>query len=128
MSLQEVKEHFQKLLRKKENQILARRSNYEAVGASAVLERDPFDRATSTEDEWTINPRFACKDTGVLRDAIDRHNQFLEDYETKRQRYRKGQTSVTFPCGTIQLRKEAPITCESPPPEEPGLLAASLVS
>jgi len=128
MSLQEVKEHFQKLLRKKENQILDRYSKYEAVGASEVLERDPFERATSTEDGWTINPRFACKDTGVLRDAIDRHNRFLEDYETKRQRYQKGQTNVTFPCGTIQLRKEAPINCASPPAEEPGLLAASHVS
>ncbi len=130
MSLEEVKEHFERLLEIAEDEIAAvrREFNEEVRGADNVKEVDPMD-SPSTPDPWRgSNPRFATKDRELMAAAKAAYRAFVDRYETRRQRWVKGQTrgnKITFPCGTVQLKRQAPITCEGPPDDEPGLFTRS---
>ena len=70
-----------------------------------------------------ISPRFATYNKELMNKAQQIRADFLDAYQTKRQRWVKNGGEVVFPCGTVQLRSRAPISCEPPDPGEPGLLA-----
>lgn len=126
MSLEEVKAHFERLLHKEENKILARRKRAQMgiVGVSAVKALDPM-TAPSTEDSTSrINPRFATTDAALMAGAKSSYRAFCDRYETRRQRWLTGKSKkVVFPCGTVQLKRQAPITCKEVASDEPGLFA-----
>ena len=124
MELDEAIEHFENLLRQAEDELLEQHENRRFKGVQAVLAVEPFDMPTTTEALRTLNPHFATTDAELMEKAKNLYGEFLECYERRRQRWLKGQKQVTFPCGTIQLRRQAPIKCEAPDPAEPGLLAA----
>ena len=125
MSLEEVRDHFQKLLKEAEDEVRARRSrnNITCLGRDKILEIEPFSAPDTEDQESSINPRFASKDGALLNSAIATYRTFRDRYETKRQRWLKGKQRVTFPCGTVQLKRRAPISCASPRDDEPGLFA-----
>ena len=124
MSLEEVKQHFQRLLKIAEDEIAAlrRERNESCAGAANVRSRKPHDRPKEPEPNSGINPRFATTDPELMVSAINTYRSFLNRYETRRQRWLGGKR-VTFPCGTVALKRRAPITCDSPADDEPGLFA-----
>lgn len=125
MSLEETRKHFEDLLRRAEDEIHAARAkqNIQFSGRAAVLAENPFDHPKTAAPMGRINPRFASKDSALLSSAIDSYRAFVKRYETKRQRWVAGRKRVTFPCGTVSLRRCAPIKCDDPRDDEPGLFA-----
>ncbi len=126
-SLEEVRDYFEKLLRREENKILAerRKDNFIFAGREAVLAVEPLEHPTTAESTGTINPRFASTNRDRLQSAIASYRSFVDSYETKRQRWLSGRKRVTFPCGTVALKRCAPIKCKDPREDEPGLFATS---
>lgn len=124
MSLAEVKEHFENLLRLAEEEIaeLRRERGLTCKGAEAVCDVDPFDHPKTREPLRRLNPRFATRDAELMASATATYREFRRNYETIRQRWIAGK-KVTFPCGTLQLRRQAPVKCKEPPVDEPGLFA-----
>ena len=122
LSLEEAIEYFEELLREAEDEILARHRNRRFRGKRAILLKSPYDYPKTPEPMGRINPKFATKDAELMARAKGQYLEFLHRYEQSRQRWLKGRRGVTFPAGTIQMRRQAPIKCEPPDPTEPGLL------
>ena len=122
MSLEEVRQHFQELLETKEKELQEVHKNRDVKGRQGVIATNPFDTPTVREPERGINPRFSSTCSDLLAEAIQRRRDFLETYESRRQRWLNGQP-VTFPAGTVQLARAAPVDCEPPDPDEPGVWA-----
>ena len=128
MTLQEVKEHFQRLLELAQNEIVSVRKevNEQIKGPDRVRRVDPMDSPSTPEPRQREGcPRFATKDRELMAEARENYRAFLEDYESVRQRWLKGKKNVTFPCGTVQLRRFAPVSCEPTPEDEPALFATA---
>ena len=64
--------------------------------------------------------RFSASTAEGERQARERYRIFLDRYQTQRQRWQAGQKAV-FPCGTVKLRRQAPIKCKDVPRDMPGL-------
>lgn len=129
MSLQELKAHFNALLRQKEREIRRRRRREDKtsfLGEQAILEISPFQQPEKDLVGGTLNPRFASKDAELLDRAQNLHHQFLDNYESKRQRWLLGDEDERpiFPTGTVQLTRCAPLECRPPDSDEPGVFAA----
>lgn len=127
MPLEDVREHFEKLLRKEENKILAMRvaNNQSCSGAKSAEELDPFSSPRTKKSKRRTNPRFATKNAELMASAQDIRRGFLDDYETQRQRWVADQKNIVFPCGTIQLKRCAPIKCREVRDDEPGIFDLS---
>lgn len=136
MTLEEVKEHFEKLLAKGEQQIVAQRQAEQTScrGVEAVKQVDPFSSPDTEVPLRGINPRFATRDGALMASAKADYRAFCDRYETQRQRWlnsakkrskksARRKKKILFPCGTVWLRRCAPITCEAPSADEPGLFA-----
>lgn len=123
MDLDDIREHFETLLKEAEDRILKERKKHRRriSGVRAVLAQDPFDSPKTRKSSSRINPRFATKNVALMASAKDIYRDFLDQYEEKRQRWVKGTTQVKFPCGTLQLKSQAPISCKKVPDDEPGL-------
>lgn len=122
MSLEEVKAHFQELLEQRNRELLEAYEGRNYKGVDAVRATAPKSRPEEKISRRTINPRFSTLNGELMDRAKQRRRDFLETYQKRRQRWLKGM-DVTFPAGTIQLRKEAPVDCRAPDPDEPGLMA-----
>lgn len=122
MTLEEVRAHFEKLIKDAEDEIArARSKDKKAVkGVEAVKKVDPFTRPKEQVPFRALSPRFASKNSETLRLAIQRYRDFVDEYQRQRLKWLKGK-KVEFPCGTVQLRRRAPIRCQPPDPDEPGL-------
>ena len=120
MTLDEVREHFQELLREAEDEIHKARRNKKFRGAVRVCRTDPFSSPKSPSLMGSLSPRFASKNGELLSRAIDLHHQFQANYQRRRVDWMAGKR-VTFPAGTVQLRRCAPVTCKPPDDDEPGL-------
>ncbi len=122
-SLEEIKKHFEERLRIAEDEIAELRREHEETcrGADAVKEVDPFDSPTTKAPFRTINPRFATRNAELMASAKADYKAFCDRHETLRQRWVKGTKNLRFPCGTVQLRRCAPIKCKPPADDEPGL-------
>jgi putative transposase len=68
-------------------------------------------------------PRFATLDPDLMAAAIKREKAFLASYARQRERWLQGKKNVVFPCGTVWLRRNAPIKCRAPDAGEAGLCA-----
>ena len=132
MSLQEVKEHFENLLRTAEDEIaeLRREQGMTCRGARAVEKVDPFSSPDTDTPFRKINPRFATRDGEVMASAKADYRAFCDRYETQRQRWinsskksAKRKKEILFPCGTVWMKRCTPVKCKAPAPDEPGLLA-----
>lgn len=121
MSLEEVREHFEELLRKAEERMRKKRRRKRILGVYGVLKTCPFSCPRTPSKRGTLRPRFASKNRELLSRAIALYHQFQETYQRQRLKWLSGKR-VTFPCGTVQLRHCAPIRCEPPDPDEPGLV------
>ena len=124
MTLEEVKAHFEALLEAAQEEIadLRRELGKTVRGAEAVKKVEPTDRPSTSEPARTINPRFATKNPELMASATASYRAFVDRYETMRQRWLNGRR-VTFPSGTVALRRRAPISCEAPADDEPALFA-----
>lgn len=120
MSLEQVREHFETLLKEAEDEIYKKRSKKKVKGALKVCQINPFSCPRTPSSFRELSPRFACKDGETLRSAIKRYKDFLADYQRQRLKWMKGK-KVEFPCGTVQLKRCAPIKCKPPDCDEPGL-------
>ncbi len=107
----------------RERQIAAARREKDkksVLGRALILGMDPLDRP----DEPTLNrracPVIACDDEALKKKVEEAYRIFLDTYETQRQRWLIGK-SVTFPCGTLKLRYQAPVQCHGPTDDHPGL-------
>ena len=120
MTLEEVREHFEELLRKAEEKLLKQRGKKKVVGAIKVCQINPCSCPKTSSPLRSLNPRYACKDPAVLSRALRRHQAFLGAYQRSRLKWMKGK-KVKFPCGTVQLKRRAPIRCKPPDDDEPGI-------
>ena len=125
MDLNEVKDYFEDLLRTAEDEIasLRKEESISVRGKEAVKSIDPEGKPTTEEPLRTTNPRFATKNRTLMAAAKASYRTFCDRYESVRQRWIGGAKKVRFPCGTVQLKRCAPIRCKSPNDDEPGLLA-----
>lgn len=127
MTLEEVKDHFEERLRTTEDEIADLRSEsgpeYACRGADAVKKINPHNAPNTPAPFRTMNPRFATSDAELMASAIAEYRAFCDRYETLRQRWMKGTKKLRFPCGTVWMRRCAPIKCKPPDDGEPGLFA-----
>ncbi len=135
MELEEVREHFQKLLREAEDEIIERRQNAKIpfCGPTIVRAKDPMESPIEPEPLRSSVPRFATKDAGLRAAARDIYRTFCDRYESCRERWinnrgkpTKKRKRVTFPAGTVQLRRCAPVMGNDAADDEPGLFAVDV--
>ena len=124
MSLEEVREHFEELLREAEDEILEERRGKSIAGPKKIRATDPFSSPETEDSRGSTGPRFASKNAELQSRANARYNQFLSDYEKQRQRWVKGKAQVRFPAGTVWLRKCTPCRCREVDDAEPGLFCS----
>lgn len=121
MTLEEVRTHFETLLKNAEDEIHKKwPKNKRVRGALRICKINPFACPKTPSPLRELSPRFACKDSETLQLAIQRYKDFVDDYQRQRLKWMKGK-KVEFPCGTVQLRRRAPIRCKPPDCDEPGL-------
>jgi putative transposase len=125
MSLEEVIEYFEDLLEKAEDEIIKRRrkKGQRFAGVKRVLATHPLSHPRTAAPKGKLSPRFATTDGELMAKAIERDKAFLHAYRTERQRWLNNKRPPTFPCGTVWLRRNAPIKCRDPNPCEAGLAA-----
>ena len=125
MTLSEVRRHFERLIREAEEKIHGERKGKRIIGKERVCGTDPFSCPRDLgKDRGGASPRFASKNRVLRERAEGRHQGFQDSYQRQRLKWRNGgrsSGSVRFPCGTVQLRKRAPIRCDPPDEDEPGL-------
>ncbi|MFU8807131.1 MAG: hypothetical protein ACNA8W_25205, partial [Bradymonadaceae bacterium] len=90
------------------------------VGIRRVLATHPRSHPKSAAPMGKLSPRFASTDVELMSQAIARDKAFLNSYRKERQRWLLGKKQVTFPCGTVWLRRNAPIMCRAPDPDQRG--------
>ncbi len=97
-----------------------KRSKQRVKGRRAVLNTShTFVPSSAPVSEGSCNRfSFECPKTEALVEQL--YRDFLDDYETQRQRWVLGQ-DAEFPCGTLELRKQAPIRCKPRPKHFPGI-------
>ena len=120
--LEEVKQYFQQLIEQKEAEIHAAHPERRYDGVNAVRGENPRNRPDFALPEPQPTARYDAGDPELQKRAESRHQTFVDEYETARQRWLKGR-ETTFPAGTVQLKRCAPVRCASVGPDEPGLLA-----
>ncbi|MFH2007045.1 MAG: transposase [bacterium] len=84
------------------------------AGVHAIRKIKPFDSPASREPRRRLNPRIACKDTGLRIAAIERLKAFQNDYREAFRKWKAGNRRVVFPYGTYQLRVQAAVRCRDP--------------
>lgn len=120
MSLEEVREHFENLLRQAEDEIHSQRRKKKVKGAIRICRTNPFSCPGTPAPMGGLSPRFATTDGDLLRRATALYDNFRNTYQRQRLKWLKGKR-VQFPCGTVQLKRCAPIRCKPPDDDEPGL-------
>ena len=123
MTLEEVIEHFETLLREAEDRIARRRrrAGKKVRGRIWVLKQSPFACPKTPSRMMKLNPRFATRDGKLMARAKAMWTTFQRAYQACRKRWKEGY-DVEFPAGTLKLRYTAPIRCRSPDALEPTVL------
>lgn len=113
MTLEEVIEHFETLLREAEDRLRARRrrSGKRVPQLRHLLQLNPFDAPRTRASSGKLNPRFASRNPALMARAQAERRQFLSDYDKANETLRKGTGNAVFPPGTIRLRKIANVDC-----------------
>ncbi len=120
MSLEEVRDHFEELLREAEEELRKKRGNKKVRGSVRVCRTNPFSCPKTPSRMGTLSPRFATKDGELLSRAKALYMRFQSAYQRQRLKWLNDKPA-TFPCGTVQLKRCAPIKCKPPDDDEPGL-------
>ncbi|TXD33608.1 hypothetical protein FRC96_15615 [Lujinxingia vulgaris] len=125
MTLDEVVAHFEKLVKKGEKKIHREmaRQNRTFLGVEGVLATDPLSSPNTPARRGEAAPRFAACDPALEEEAQVREKAFRDAYARERKRWLEGKKRCVFPCGTLWLRRNAPITCREGDPSEAGLAA-----
>lgn len=123
MSLEEVRAHFEGLLKQAEDALIAARDREKrrVKCLNDLVNLDPFSRPDSPSPTGTLSPRFATRNSDIMVAAIARERAFRSEYARQRERWLNGHKRVVFPCGTLWLRHNAPVTCQAHDPTEAGL-------
>ena len=123
MSLDEVRAHFEALLKEGEERLRRerKREKKRVLGVKRVLATNPFSSPSKPAPRGEISPRFASKNAALLIAAIAQHRAFLTAYDQERERWLKGKKRVEFPCGTVWLRRNSPVKCRDPQAPEAGM-------
>ncbi|RVU41488.1 hypothetical protein EA187_18630 [Lujinxingia sediminis] len=125
MTLDEVVAYFEKLLKKGEKKIhremKAQKRTF--LGVAGVLATDPSSSPDTPDRRGEAAPRFAACEPTLLEEAQVREKAFRDAYARARKRWLEGKKRCVFPCGTLWLRRNAPITCREHDPSEAGLVA-----
>jgi putative transposase len=82
------------------------RAGTSVYGRRAVLKQSCWARPTSVEPRRNLRPRIAARSKWARIEALQRNQDFLEDYMTAREAWRGG-AKATFPPGTYWLRRHA---------------------
>ena len=120
MSLEEVRKYFEDKIRMRDEEIYNQRDGGKVLGRTKICLTEPTATPKSPSSGGKLNPRFASKNGARLQLAKELHYQFQNSYQRQRLKWMKGEKAV-FPCGTVQLKRCAPIRCKPPDEQEPGL-------
>jgi putative transposase len=82
------------------------RAGTRVYGRRAVLKQSCWARPASFEPRRNLRPRIAARSKWARIEALQRNQDFVEDYTTAREAWRGG-AKVTFPPGTYWLRRHA---------------------
>ncbi len=126
LPLEEARTLAQECLRAREKALVAQRKakGKTFLGRQEVLDLDPKSTANSALNNRGPKNRFSFGSKSANAIAISTYKAFLDDYETQLQRWLIGQKAI-FPCGTVKLRKQAPISCREIPTDQPGIYRPS---
>ena len=92
-----------------------RREGKSVVGAKRLIrDFDPERQPKSPRKKGRIRPEIAAKDKAKRMAALQRLEQFREDYAKAIQRFNEGEYDVTFPYGTWGMRKHNVFIAEAP--------------
>lgn len=122
LSLNQVIAYFERRIRKAEKCLRRerRKAKKEVCGVDKILAVEPLSSPSTPTVRGELSPRFASKNPDLRKRAIADYRNFIEDYQDKRERWAMGK-EVTFPCGTLWLRRNARVKCAKIPDGEPGL-------
>lgn len=125
MTLEQVIEHFETLLREEEDRLSRRRfrARKRVRGRFWILRQATSDCPATSSKMRTLSPRFATTNDALMDRAKDAHTAFQNAYDACRKRWLAGRRDVEFPAGTIQLRLQAPIECRARCPDEVTIFA-----
>lgn len=97
-----------------------RKKREEVVGRNRIMIQCPTDGPREPVKPSGPHTLFSASTETAEEAAKERYKSFLDRYETQRLKWAEGK-KVTFPCGTLKLKREAPIKCSEPKPDHPGL-------
>lgn len=119
---EELLGYFENLIRKGEETLRRerKRSGKRVKGLAKIRKVNPLSSPSTPAPRGELSPRFASKDADLRKQAIAAYRDFVKDYQAKREHWALGR-KVTFPCGTLWLRRNARVICDSIPDDEPGL-------
>jgi hypothetical protein len=120
MSLEEVRKYFEAKIEAREEAIYKRRNNQKVLGRTRICQTEPTSRPKSALPKGKFRSRIAAKDRDIRQQARALHSQFQRGYQRARLKW-LSKKKAEFPCGTVQLKRCAPIHCKPPDDDEPGL-------
>lgn len=120
MSLDEVRTHFEQLIRTAEEEIKTLRKGQPVRGVQAVLAIDPLSAPTTEEEPSSFSPRFSADDKELIDIARQLNHTFVNDHERARRRLRL-HPKTRFPAGTVRIRRQLRLRCAEVSTDEPGL-------
>jgi putative transposase len=82
------------------------RTGTRVYGRRAVLKQSCWSRPASVEPRRNLRPRVAARSKWARIEALQRNQDFVEDYTTAREAWKSG-AKVHFPAGTYWLRRHA---------------------
>ncbi|HSN84063.1 MAG TPA: hypothetical protein VLS88_15895 [Polyangiales bacterium] len=112
LPLDDVIEFFEALIAREEKRY-AKKRRREVLGIEVCEATSPFYKPKTKAPMRTLNPRFSTSDRNLLFRALRRQRQFRNDHRTTLNRFRKGNRSVVFPAGTLQMARLAGVRCAS---------------
>jgi putative transposase len=85
------------------------------LGRRAVLAQSRHAYPSTSEQHFGLRPSVACKSKWARIARLQEDADWLERYESARERLRAGDTAVRFPYGTWKLRVYYSVLCDPPP-------------
>jgi len=120
MSLEEVREHFETLLRQAEDAIRDSRER-PVKGMKKVLEAGVYDTPNTPAPMGQLNPRISGSDKKLIADALAKLDKFYTHHEDARFRFYDGERKIAFPAGTILMCELANVKVKAVDPDDPTL-------
>lgn len=87
------------------------------LGVEAVLKANPFDRATSYQSLFSLEPHIACLNTPLRVKLLKRLKRFRKEYRKALAAFCQGQRWTLFPWGTLKMVQFFGCRCREPDAE-----------